>query len=56
MSASAGRVSGLSSLVPTWISISGWAAVNSLSRGTKYSLPKNGCTDILTGVGTAPCL
>jgi len=37
-------------------SSSGCAAVNSLSLGTKYSLAKNGCTDIRTDLGLEPLL
>ena len=41
-SASAGFFSDASSLVSTCISMSGYSAEKSLSRGMKYSLAKNG--------------
>ena len=53
-SASAGCFSEASSLVPTRMSMSGWRAVKSRSLGTKYSLAKNGCTEMRTVSVAAP--
>ena len=55
-SASDGCFSEVSSLVPTWISISGWSAMKLRKRGTKNSLAKNGCTEILTELCRPPFL